>query len=744
MLAVFPIHVVEAVLKEKVTMNEAEKVIERGKIYRLPRGGYITDTCIGYVQVGSPPETIKDSMYLEKGVPGIICLPQRFFSRDKGISVAEVEFPIYYNFFLKQLKTKLICDQSQIKIFRQVIKEALFGPEAFDIAEDFPEGWKDLPKIDKEMASFVNFKLEDVVELIPIDKNLPVVFDKLTIQIRKDGNFELIDDEYKLRTIIPSTIDYKVIYDVGNLLSKPFQAPQLGVTCLGPSHGFDPKDNTSGFIIWLGGSGIMVDPPVNSTEWLTRSNVNPKIIDSIILTHTHADHDAGTLQKILEEERITIYTTRTILSSWLYKYSTLTQIPQQELASLFDFIPITIGEKVNIKGAWFRFRYMLHSIPTMGFDFKFRGRSFVYSSDHLNSKEKFDQLLKDKIISKARHEEFLNFPWDSDIIYHESGFPPLHTPISELDKLPREVKKKITVYHIAAKDFPEKTDLTLAKFGISNTVVLDVKESPFYQAYNTIDLISHIDLFKDFNVTKVRDLLSICEVVNFPKGSHVITKGNYEDKFYIIVSGSFVLYKDEKKNEVAKRFGRCQYLGEVSLFTNSPRTADIYAETEVEAISISRKAFLKLIKDTSAEKKLKSVIKNRDMLSWRTLSATAFFDKLTSSQKTELELLMKRHEIKKDREILKPKSILDELFFFCSGDGTLKSTTDKGKEKKLKRGDVLGHYDEFFEKKPSTLSCKLKKGSIVFSISRDTFDDFLKLNPGIYVRFFKSQRGVFS
>ena len=52
-----------------------------------------------------------------------------------------------------------------------------------------------------------------------------------------------------------------------------------------------------GFIIWLNHFGIMVDPPVNSTEWLLDSNVNPKFIDSIILTHCHADHDAGDLSE---------------------------------------------------------------------------------------------------------------------------------------------------------------------------------------------------------------------------------------------------------------------------------------------------------------------------------------------------------------------------------------------------------------------------------------------------------------
>ena len=100
-----------------------------------------------------------------------------------------------------------------------------------------------------------------------------------------------------------------------------YEAPEFGVTCLGPSHGFDPKDNTSGFIIWVNRRGIMVDPPVNSTEWLRSANVNPKLIDHIILTHTHADHDAGTFQKILEEFPVTIHTTETVMDSFIRKYT---------------------------------------------------------------------------------------------------------------------------------------------------------------------------------------------------------------------------------------------------------------------------------------------------------------------------------------------------------------------------------------------------------------------------------------
>ena len=32
----------------------------------LPRGGYLVDTPVGYIQFGSPPETIKDTMRMQR------------------------------------------------------------------------------------------------------------------------------------------------------------------------------------------------------------------------------------------------------------------------------------------------------------------------------------------------------------------------------------------------------------------------------------------------------------------------------------------------------------------------------------------------------------------------------------------------------------------------------------------------------------------------------------------------------
>ncbi|MFW5812668.1 MAG: hypothetical protein ACOCWS_06735, partial [Alkalispirochaetaceae bacterium] len=68
----------------------------------LPRGGCIVDTPVGQIQIGAPPETIKDTIVTEASVPRIFVLPCTMFNWSKGINVADMEFPIYFNFFLKQ------------------------------------------------------------------------------------------------------------------------------------------------------------------------------------------------------------------------------------------------------------------------------------------------------------------------------------------------------------------------------------------------------------------------------------------------------------------------------------------------------------------------------------------------------------------------------------------------------------------------------------------------------------------
>ena len=379
-------------------------------INQLPRGGYVVPTSSGLIQFGAPPETIKDTMVLPEKVPRIFILPDQMFSIEKGIAVAELEFPIYYNHFLCQKKTYILGTQEQYEQLLIVLSESVFGPEKIDLSGEYPNGDKSdgFPDMQAEMNFFRgDRKIEDLIHFGVFKKNR-IQINNVTIE-RVDKKGFMVYDEDKLVAEFPLTIEYRVMHDVGARLPEPYEAPEFGITCLGPSHGFDPTNNTSGFIIWVNGRGIMVDPPVNSTEWLRSSNVNPKLIDHIILTHTHADHDAGTFQKILEEFPVTIHTTETVMDSFIRKYTALTKMSKTQLYNLFKFKPVTIDTPMFIEGAKFIYHYTLHSIPTIGFRMHYQNQSFLYTSDHLNDPTTLEKMKALDLFPESRYKFLKSF-----------------------------------------------------------------------------------------------------------------------------------------------------------------------------------------------------------------------------------------------------------------------------------------------------------------------------------------------
>jgi hypothetical protein len=122
--------------------------------------------------------------------------------------------------------------------------------------------------------------------------------------------------------------------------------------------------------------GIMVDPPPHSSGWLKTQQIHPRLLSCIILTHCHADHDAGTFQKvcvclrvsppfrsdselfacrvvaqqILEEGRVVLITTELILGSFLRKYSAISGLSTDFLKKLFVFRPVTVGAPLPVFG----------------------------------------------------------------------------------------------------------------------------------------------------------------------------------------------------------------------------------------------------------------------------------------------------------------------------------------------------------------------------------------------------------
>lgn len=703
----------------------------------LPRGGYLIDTSIGYIQIGSPPETIKDTMRFEKQTPLVFVLPNKFFHVDKGISTAELEFPLYFNFYLRKKRTTIVCTEKQEKQLKVVLQESVFGPANINLDSEFIDGDKTygFPNIRAEIDYFGSSKkLEDLVEFVNFKDN-KVQIDSITIIKNEKGDFVIVDGDK--RTEIPGEVGFRIKYDIGGRLEEPYKPPLLGITCLGPSHGFDPDDNTSGFIIWVNHKGIMVDPPVNSTEWLRESNVNPKLINHIILTHCHADHDAGTFQKILEESKVTIHTTTTVMESFLRKYCELTEIPRKEIINLFDFQAVIMGKPSYINGAQFNFFYSLHSIPAMGFEFFFQDQSFIYSSDHKNDPETFEEFYQKGILPQTRYEFLKNFPWHRDIIYHEAGVPPLHTKISYLASLPEEVQKRITVYHIAKKDLPAGGNLTLAKFGIGNTLYPKITPPKHTEAYNLLNILSQIDIFAGYTIEKAKEFLMIVNEEKYYRGEKIIEKGTQGDKFYIIASGNvkfdnFISKGTTNSAVPVKRFGTYEYFGEASLLLNIPRQSDVYAETDVIALTIEKNKFLQFIRGSDLLRNLQKLNQIRDTNSWEVFSTSANFKTMTSYQLTQLELILNLNEFNEGSFIIREGQLLDKIHIIRSGSAIVLKSGQKKVD--LGKGDVIGEVYNISNHLQSNYTFKATSYLEVYSITKEDLVNYIKKNPGMYMR----------
>lgn len=260
-----------------------------------------------------------------------------------------------------------------------------------------------------------------------------------------------------------------------------FYPPSFGVTVLGNSHGFDKNGSTSGYVLWVNGRGIMIDPPPYSNASLEKDGIRAGTIVGIILTHCHADHDAGAFQKVLKDRPVVVITTPTIYKSFIRKYAALSGLSASVLMHSHRHRPAIIGKPLKFQGATFYFTYSLHTIPCVGFRVEWRGRSMVFTGDHFNSPDGIKSLTEKGILSKERAADLNNMPLqDTDLLLHEAGAPPIHTPLSVLQALPERVKEHLYVVHTSA--LPKDCGLRIAPTGTSGTIRLDQLEEFDFEA----------------------------------------------------------------------------------------------------------------------------------------------------------------------------------------------------------------------------------------------------------------------
>lgn len=676
-------------------------------VHHLPRGGVYVYTKAGPVQFGIPPETVKDSMNLGLEVPTLFVVPRERFNMQAGINVSEIEFPAFFNFFVRRRQMTLITYQDCSDDLYTIMKEALDGPneDQLYINEEYSrfapeEIMQARPDHMKEMAYFceprpgtpaikipnlIKFAFFNALGECRLDNGVVIKDEAFGFTVLQDDMIiAAISDDEASSCYFPGTdpttavartppnfgcIDEQEMgtqEPVRQPSSESFTIPRFGMTILGNSHGFDALGSTSGFVIWINGQGIMVDPPPHSGEFLKMNGIQPKLITATILTHCHADHDAGTIQKVITEDKVTLMTTKTIFQSLLRKYAGVAGLGTDFLRQLVNFRPVFVEEPTYWGGASFRFFYSLHAIPCVGFEVNFEGKSLVYSADTFFDPEGLEKMHERGILSRARCDALLNFPFHCNLVLHEAGVPPIHTPLTAFAKLPDDHRKNIQLIHIGNKDQPNAlaAGLSVSQPGLENTAIL-IPNSDAQDTLRFMQLIAGVDIFKGFPIPQALELLLMSANVDYEPGQIIAAKGTPGDKFMVIMSGEASVSFGNTK----KFFKVGDYLGEISVITGEDRTATIVAETQCTIVEVDKYAFhYFLMKDKKLYTKMECLVRSRMDGSWHAIARNSLLRRLSAAQKTSLQAFLHRRQFNRGDDVWKKGSTGHGAVLILSGD----------------------------------------------------------------------------
>ncbi len=101
---------------------------------------------------------------------------------------------------------------------------------------------------------------------------------------------------------------------------------------------------------------------------------------------------------------------------------------------------------------------------------------------------------------------------------------------------------------------------------------------------DVIDYVRSVPFFESFTKDQVKEILNMSNVIKVPKGEVVVSEGEIDDSFFIILSGKAAVQKDSKR---IAAIGRGECFGEMSYLSGQARAATVLAGTDAILLKIS-------------------------------------------------------------------------------------------------------------------------------------------------------------
>jgi CRP-like cAMP-binding protein len=114
------------------------------------------------------------------------------------------------------------------------------------------------------------------------------------------------------------------------------------------------------------------------------------------------------------------------------------------------------------------------------------------------------------------------------------------------------------------------------------------------------DRLKSVHLFRNLNDNLLKGLAEISHLETYKEGERIINEGDDSAEFFCILSGFVNITKnaqDSDKEIFMTTIGEGDCFGEAGAFVPLPRTANVTANSSVEAVRFQRKDFLNFMKN---------------------------------------------------------------------------------------------------------------------------------------------------
>jgi CRP-like cAMP-binding protein len=157
----------------------------------------------------------------------------------------------------------------------------------------------------------------------------------------------------------------------------------------------------------------------------------------------------------------------------------------------------------------------------------------------------------------------------------------------------------------------------------------------------------------------------------------------------------------------------------------------VIALTNVEAYSIDKNSFIRLISNSVVEKNIRKLASTRDETTWTAIKSNPFFKNLSSSQVTQLESMLSLVEIKKETVLFKERQKTDHVYILI--EGCVEILKRKKGTLRCNKGEIIGDIFAIRDNKPIGDTYRAKENTKLYRIEGKSMLSFLAENPGVFM-----------